>query len=97
MSEIKPSNLSGPKELHIPKNRKGQFRTCKGLNIAAEKKKNREQEADMLMIPTHIKGFIHQIPHRNSVENVFTEKILLECEKLHIIKAVLANLFGLFE
>lgn len=51
----------------------------------------------MLMIPTHIKGFIHQIPHRNSVENVFTEEILLECEKLHIIKAVLTNLFGLFE
>lgn len=36
---MKPSNLSGPKKLHIQKNRKGQYRTYNGLNIAAKKKK----------------------------------------------------------
>lgn len=55
---MKPSNLSGPKELHIPKNRKGQYRTYKGLNIATEKKNKKSRTRGRYVNDTYShKGF----------------------------------------
>lgn len=79
---MKPSNLSGHQKTTHTREQ--------------ERSVQHENRADMLMIPTHIKDFIHQIPHRICVQNVSTKKIPLKCEKLHIIKAVPA-IFELFE